>query len=744
MTFANGKHSPGHETMSRWGRRDLAAIGLLGLGTILALRWYWATGPSRATDAAMALYRALLLNRALEQWLLYPRLAMDLNFTYGTPLFQYYPPLVSYLMLPLHWTGLGWVEVAKATATFILLLAGIGMYVYARWLFTDRRAALLSASAYLLAPYLLTTIYDRGALAEALAVALLPWLFWATHHILETENRLWPGLSALFCALVMLSHNLTAFFVMPIMVLFLALLAWRERAWGRIPAVLIALGLGLGLSAFYWLPALLERDYAQIATRMLGGHYSTDNHLSPLKDLIQRELASDHWGFTRFRLSLWQALLAGAAILALAVHRRPLRDMLVLLAAILIGVMYLQLDINLGLWQGVPLIRFIQFPWRLLGIAGFGVALLVGSLLTLPRLSGVAGWLTAIALLILIVYGSTARLSPIFAPDYPVLTNAEITVTGLFERGRSVYEPFSDFLPVSVKVDPWDLPKSRPVTSTPLPAMPYVPTLAVTRDDSTGLHLRVHAEQPFTLRLHRFFFPGWQVYVAGRPVPTVPSGDLGLVTADLPAGDYAVVTRFGETPLRRLSYVISGAALLLLIVGGILSSRSRPVVIGLGAILAIATLLLVIHQGTGEQPRSPTVYPVNFEDQIHLLGYHLPTKILSPGDDLAIHLYWLAQRVPAEDYKVFVHLVKTDDTGVVAQSDSFPVLGYSPTSRWEPGEVIVDEQQLHLEKDIPPGTYWLVLGLYRSDPIQNLAVRQSPQSLPGDRVVLTQIEIAAR
>jgi len=744
MVRTSDEYSPEREVTSSWGRRDLAAIGLLGLSTFLALRWYWVTGPSRASDIAMALYRSLLLDRALDHWLLYPRLAMDLNFTYGTPLFQYYPPLTSYLTLPFHWTGLTWVEVAKATATLILMLAGIGMYVYARWLFADRRAALLSATAYLLAPYLLTTIYDRGALAEALAVALLPWLFWATHHILRTKNRLWLGLSALFYALVMLSHNLTAFFVLPILVLFLAVLARRERAWGDMPAVLIALGLGLGLSAFYWLPALLERDSAQIAIRMLGGHYSTDNHLSSLKDLIQRELASDHWGFTRFRLSLWQALLAGAAILTLAVRRGPLRDILVLLAVILAGVLYSQLDINRGLWQAVPLVRFIQFPWRLLGIAGFCVALLAGSLLTLPRLSGVAGWLVAIPLLVLILYGSTAQLAPSFATDYPVLTNAEITVAGLFERGRSVYTPFSDFLPATVKVDPWDLPKSRPTTSAALPAMPYVPTLAVTSDSSDGLQLQVHAEQPFTLRLHRFFFPGWQLYVAGRPVPTSPSGDLGLVTAELPAGDYVVVARFGETPLRRLSDAISGAVLFVCIVGGLLNSRSRPAVIGLGAAFVIATVLLVAHQGIGEQPRRPIVYPINFQDQIHLLGYHLPTKTVVPGDDLPIHLYWLAQRALAEDYKVFVHLVKTDDSGVVAQSDSFPVLGYSPTSRWEPGEVIVDEQRLHLDENTPPGTYLLVLGMYRPDPIQNLVVRQSPQVLPGDRVVLTQIVVSGR
>ncbi|MEZ4767826.1 MAG: hypothetical protein R2844_05300 [Caldilineales bacterium] len=90
---------------------------------------------------------------------------------------------------------------------------------------------------------------------------------------------------------------------------------------------------------------------------------------------------------------------------------------------------------------------------------------------------------------------------------------------------------------------------------------------------------------------------------------------------------------------------------------------------------------------------------------------------------------------------MFLHLVSADDTDIVAQNDSFPVLGYGPTSRWEAGEVIADEQRLHLDENIPPGVYGLVLGLYRPDPLQNLAVRGAPQVLPGDRILLTQIEI---
>jgi hypothetical protein len=154
--------------------------------------------------------------------------------------------------------------------------------------------------------------------------------------------------------------------------------------------------------------------------------------------------------------------------------------------------------------------------------------------------------------------------------------------------------------------------------------------------------------------------------------------------------------------------------------------------------------LLVARYGVGQPPRHPVSAAANFEDEIRLLGYHLPKDTWRPGDDLPLHLYWLAQRTPAEDYKVFVHLIKPDDSGKVAQIDGLPLSGYGPTSRWEPGEIVVDEHSLHLDESMPPGAYSIVVGLYHPETVENLRVHDASQVLPGDRVVLGQIDVAAR
>jgi hypothetical protein len=725
-------------------------LALLGLGTAFALRWYWGRAPHPFSDTTMAIYRAFEVDRSIAQGVLYPRLAMDFNFTYGAPLLQYRPPLVHYVIPTLHWAGLGWIDAAKVTASIELLLAGIGMYVYARWLFTDRRAALVSAAAYLFAPYLLADIQERGAIGEAAALAMLPWLFWALHHTLKEKSRLWPWLGAFFTALLILAHNIIALFAVPVILLYLCLLAWRGLAWrevprfwrGQLPVVLAALAAGLGLSAFYWMPALLERDYAQIESHMLN---RLDTWLSPLGEWIQHQVVFDYWGALRFRLSLWQAILAVIAILALVITAKSapkdpnepvlssskgLRFNMALLAGITAGAMLLQLDVSRSFWNIVPLVRFIQFPWRLLGIAAFCIALLAGFLLTWPRLAG--------------IHAGTFTLAAQLNPFVDQLSEEAVSLEGLLERGRSDFTIFSDFLPAGVKVEPRDLAKPRAAPdSRPLP-MTHVPAITVTGDRPFRLNLQVRSDQPFTLRLHRFFFPGWQVYATGRPVPTGPSGDAGLITADLPSGEYPVVVQFGRTPVRSLADIITLVSLLAWIAAGISIRRARPILAAMGAVLILVAALLLAHFGSGEPPRRPVPYTANFQDEIQLLGYQLPEKTWRPGDDLPLRLYWLAQRTPAADYKVFAHLVQPDDSARVAQSDSFPVLGYSPTTRWDPGEIIIDEQHIQLGDNVPAGKYLLLVGMYRPETMQNLPVQGAAKVLPGDRVVLTEIEVQAK
>jgi 4-amino-4-deoxy-L-arabinose transferase-like glycosyltransferase len=77
------------------------------------------------------------------------------------------------------------------------------------------------------------------------------------------------------------------------------------------------------------------------------------------------------------------------------------------------------------------------------------------------------------------------------------------------------------------------------------------------------------------------------------------------------------------------------------------------------------------------------VVDYNFADLISLVGYDIVD--VPPG----IVLYWKSHRPTDEDLTVFVHVLKADGT-LIGQMDGPPRNGRDPTSRWLPGEVVVD------------------------------------------------------
>ena len=475
---------------------------------------------------------------------------------------------------------------------------------------------------------------------------------------------------------------------------------------------------------------------------MLSGPLSAAQNLTPLTGLVQGSLVVDYWGAGRFHLALWQAVVFVLSVIAIPFQAAKMRFALILLAGLTVVALALQLTVARAFWETLPLVRFIQFPWRLLGLVSFCVAMLTGSIFLLRPLRGTPGTILAVALLLLIVLAGLLRLRPDLSPIWSKVRNEQINQLDLFERGRVGFALFTDYTPKDLQIPSANLAQPRSPDmprSEPLAGKPQVQVLS---EGPTHLQVQVQGDASVPLRLHRIFFPGWRASIDGERLPVGSSGPLGLITAEVPPGTHQVEFRFGNTPVRWIALAISLVSLAILAWIVLRSRQRRAILLAVGAISVVLLLLLWQHQGRGEPDRQPTTSAANFADEVSLLGYNLPTTPWKPGETIPIRLYWFAQKSPAADYSVFLHLALVDDSGKVAQSDSPPISGYSPMTQWEPGEIVVDQQHLQLDETVPPGRYRLLMGLYRPDAMQNLAVLQATEVLPGDRVVLAEIEVS--
>jgi len=110
-----------------------------------------------------------------------------------------------------------------------------------------------------------------------------------------------------------------------------------------------------------------------------------------------------------------------------------------------------------------------------------------------------------------------------------------------------------------------------------------------------------------------------------------------------------------------------------------------------------------------------------------------------PGDSLNVRIFWEAQRQPAVNYAVFVHLAGPAGR-LVAQHDHQPQESHFPTSFWKPGQVIPDDCQLVIPPDAPNGIYELRVGMYDSTSGERLAVRRAGRP-SGDYVSVATIHV---
>jgi len=165
-----------------------------------------------------------------------------------------------------------------------------------------------------------------------------------------------------------------------------------------------------------------------------------------------------------------------------------------------------------------------------------------------------------------------------------------------------------------------------------------------------------------------------------------------------------------------------------------------------GYLLPAALLLghLLLPNGA-VRPIGPAY--ANLENRVELLGFITDRAEYHPGDAAAVTLYWRALQALGQDYKVFVHLTGPEPAtpqAPAAQHDGDPGGGFTPTTRWLPGELVPDTHRLALPASLPPGRYALWAGMYEYQTVRNLEVVSAEGQVVAGRIFLGEIEVVAR
>ena len=132
------------------------------------------------------------------------------------------------------------------------------------------------------------------------------------------------------------------------------------------------------------------------------------------------------------------------------------------------------------------------------------------------------------------------------------------------------------------------------------------------------------------------------------------------------------------------------------------------------------------------RPRSLVPINTTLGQEVRLVEVKV-TESLQPGQTLPVEFVWQSLQQPQADYNLFLQLLTADGT-LIAQHDSPPNGGYTPTSTWLPGQQLVSRHALALPPNLPTGTYQLIAGLYNPATGQRLPVDSKGDFVNWDKL----------
>jgi len=769
-----------------WGAATVALLTLVGSIP------FFQPSLTRSDDSSYHLYRLLELHHLLAQGTLFSRWLPDLAQGYGFPLFNFYPPLAYYVAEVPHLLGLSLTRSLNLTYILGAMLAAVSMYLLVLDLSTEAGAA-LAALVYAYAPSLLYNAIYRGGVSEVLAWAMAPLILWCFRRLVLTGRARWFLAASLSYAALLLTHYLSALPFTPLLALFILgvwnlgrpdraeqakiqsqtvrpFWRWWTNCAGRGLLLALAAGLlGMGISAFITVPALLEKGFVHIEMVFLPPGLDFHNHFVSWQDLLAGPHAVDTAVAARsfpHAIGLIQVGAGLVGLLAALTVRRPARErvLYLIMAASALALVFMTGRASLGLWEGISFLKFIQFPWRLLAPLCMVLAWLAGGIgLLLPRgrrWAWVGPALAAAMALGLFLY-NTPLLYPRYVHERPANPTLSDMLVEERKTGLLGTTTMGDYLPIWAGEMPWNSPlpaqyaAGGPVTWLDHSALPAGVRVNGEHYGVNDMELSLAGDAPFPVVIQQYYFPGWRAEIDGRPAPIAPQERTGLITVAMPAGAHTLRVYFGETPLRATS---DGLSLLSLAGLAVLTwwVARRPgtdtigekwpgmdtwPATGQGAcpawgwlcLLAVMAAYLGLKAGvidrrdnvlrtssihgdvvTGSQPLQ-----VSFGGKLRLLGYKLQTMEVPAGEKASFSLYWRLLQPPDRNYSVSVQLI--DSQGRTwAKQDNWQPSGL-PTSQWATDEYRTDGHALTVPPGTPPGEYRLQLTVYDTQTLQPLS-----------------------
>ena len=532
--------------------------------------------------------RLYLLDQAIRQGDLYPRWVGGLGFNFGYPLFNFYPPLIYYVSEFFHLIGFNLLWSLKLMIITGSFISSIGMYLLGKRFF-DKKTGLLVATLFTFFFYRTITIYIRGAWAEFFAMSILPLVFLGLDNIYRNKNLKSILLFSISLALLILAHPLIAFPAFFYIGLFFIYYFFCSKNHLLFVRNVFSGGLlALSLSAFFWLPSIIEKQYTLVDTILTHELANYKIHF-----IYPIQLWFSPWGYggsiagpfdgISFQLGKIHIFLTAFSLLVFILYffikkKRESAKIYVFLFFLLLFSLFMSVTYSQFIWDKIQYLWYLQFPWRFMTFTGIFISLIAGAgVYYLGKLinadSGVKKALFNLGIIIIIFITIIKYIT--YSKTHNLKSYDEKKLTSFEEISWRVSKTSFEFSPVGIKTAKTALGTTtiglskKDLTKNSFDILSLNKKEVAVRQTLNKFskkEFEINSTKPVEFRLNTFNFPGWEARLDGKLIKIIDNNNYKLITVNIPKGNHSLLFSFKDTLVRKIGDIISVIAIILTLI----------------------------------------------------------------------------------------------------------------------------------------------------------------------------------
>lgn len=295
------------------------------------------------------------------------------NFGYSWNIF--YSPLTAYMSVVLRIFNFSYVNCLKLCMFVIVLLSGLTMYKLTLRITKNKKLATLASIIYILAPYRITDMYIRTALAELASFIFIPIVFEGLYIIVNEEKKSYK--LALGAAGLILTHQVIAMYTAIICFAYLIVFFKKLKSKTVLKNIGVNLSFCLLMTSFYWV-GLLQHYFSTSYEVFVPGRMEREEVLIFYKAKFSQLFITSSEQTMIYAIGLLSVI--GLVLTPIAYKKVPEEYKKTYMFFLITGIVLIGMTLKIFPFEKLPqALTILQFTFRLFTFTSFFFAFVVAT-----------------------------------------------------------------------------------------------------------------------------------------------------------------------------------------------------------------------------------------------------------------------------------------------------------------------------------------------------------------------------